>query len=141
MVAGLYGLDLNVIPSNGQNQIDQTGTNIWKGFEIGGGILGAVVAVAAAPLTGGGSLAIASAVAGGVLAVGTTVVSIATFAVRPVTISNLLARDGYNFEIGGGLAQGHYDTPQRFVITGYDPLTVKWHNNTSGNEGTVTAGS
>ena len=132
--------DLTVIPSNGKNQINKADNNLWKGLEIGVGVLGLAAAVIAAPFTGGASVAIAIAVAGGVIAVGDTVVSVVNFAIHPATVGNLYAPDGYNFEIGGGRVVGHYEKPQRFIITGYEPLTLKWHNNATHNEGTVVAG-
>jgi len=132
--------DLTVMPSNGHNQFDKRDNNIWKGLEIGVGLLGAAAAVVAAPFTGGASVAIAIAVAGGVIAVGDTVVSIVNFAIHPASVGNLYEPDGYNFEIGGGQIAGHYDQPQHFTITGFSPLTIKWHNNNTGKEGTVTAG-
>ncbi len=131
--------DVTVVPSNGKNQINQVENNIWKGLEIGVGVLGVVAAAAAAPVTGGGSVAIAIAVAGGLVTVGDTVVSVTNFAIHPATVGNLYAPDGYNFTIGGGHMRGHKDEKDRFVVTGYDPLSLQWHNNKTGSHATVTA--
>jgi hypothetical protein len=129
--------DLTVVPSNGHNQIDAPRQNGWKIAEIVTGSVGILVAGAAAPFTGGASLAIAVAIGGGLVAVGTTVASIVNFAMNPATISNLYAPDGYNFTISGGEFEGHQDGSGGWVITGFKPISVKWHNNQTKREGTV----
>jgi hypothetical protein len=130
--------DLNVVPSNGHNQIDAQNNNGWKIAEIVIGSVGILAAAAAAPLTGGSSLAIAVTIGGALVAVGTTVASVANFAMNPATIDNLYAPDGYNFTVSGGEFEGQQG-PNGWVITGFKPISVYWHNNETNNDGTVTA--
>jgi hypothetical protein len=132
--------DLTVIPSNGQNQINAADNNGWKIAEIVTGSVGVLVAIAAAPFTGGSSIAIAVTIGGVLVAVGATVASVVNFAMHPAVIDNLYAPDGYNFTITGGEFEGHQDPAKGWIITGYKPISVAWHNNATGREGCVIAG-
>ncbi|MBV8118566.1 MAG: hypothetical protein JO081_01340 [Alphaproteobacteria bacterium] len=138
--------DLYVIVSNGQNQIDQTNHNILKAVEIGveaiAGVGAAIGIVALWPIASGVSLGLAVAAAIGAEFAGLIAIagSLGNYFLGPVSVSNLYAPYGYNFDITGGAVTGSVD-PQTntFTVTSIAPLMVKWHNNTNGAEGTVQA--
>ncbi|TPJ77216.1 hypothetical protein [Mesorhizobium sp. B2-6-2] len=130
--------DLTVIPSNGQNKINVRDNNAWKIAEIVVGSAGVLAAAGAAPFTGGASLAIAAAAIGGVVAVGTTVVSLTNFFLHPAAISNLYAPDGYDVDIQGGNLVGHMNGGE-FIATGFNPIVLQWRNHSTKSHGTVTA--
>jgi hypothetical protein len=130
---------LTVIPSNGTNQVPDD-VNAWKITEIVVGSLGALLAVAAAPFTGGSSVAIAMTIGGAVLAAGDTIASVANFAMNPTTVSSCYGPDDYNFTVSGGEVTGHKG-PDGWVITDYAPISTFWHNDTQQTGGTVVADS
>lgn len=139
--------DFTAIPSNGSNQIHADQDNALKITEIVTGTVASLVAVASLPVAvlSGGSTAVITAgaivtavgVLGAITAIGG---SVASDILRKVTVGNLYAPYGYNFELNGAKANGTYDpATQEFTVTSYDPMTVHWHNNTTGSDGTERA--
>ena len=61
----------------------------------------------------------------------------APFIVEPVSVGGLFVSDGYDIEITGCEFHGTFNSREEFVITEVVPLSLKWKNLTSHNEGTV----
>lgn len=140
--------DFTAIPSNGSNQVHPEKDNLASiaKFVIGGVSL-AGLAVGGVLLfipTGGGSvivaLGIGTAIVGGLTFAGDVAVSITDAVLHPASVSNLYAPHGYNIEIRGGEVTGKLaPDKKRLTITGYQPVSVWWHNNTTGTRGHETA--